>query len=120
MRYKSKTEQFEDTEWLRRGTAEKNRKLDREKELQHIRDFLIQNGVEPFWANSAIGWVRQAMAGNIHWATDLHHPKVTVDTQFNCVKTLTVRCTLHSVSDTVPGMILYEYKDGHRVTVKAI
>ena len=120
MRYQSKTEQWENSEFIRRGTKEQKTKMDRQKELEHLRDFLLQNGVEPFWANSALGWVRQAMAGNTHWATNLHHPKVTVDPAFKCVKTLTVRCTLHSVSQAVPGIIHYEHKDGHRVSVKAI
>lgn len=120
MRYKSKTETFENTEFVRRGATKQKTILDRQAELDRLRDFLIQKGVEPFWANSAIAWVRQAMAGNVHWATDLHHPKVTVDSAFKCVNTLTVRCTLHSVSETAPGIIRYEHKDGHRVTVKAI
>lgn len=120
MRYQSKTEQWEDSEFIRRGVKEQKSMMDREEELNHLRDFLLQNGVESFWANSAIGWVRQAMAGNIHWATDLYHPKVTVDPKFKCVRTLTVKCTLHSVSDTVPGIIRYEHKGGHRVSVKAI
>jgi len=119
MRYQSKTEQSENSEFVRRGAKQQKTKLDRQAELDRLRHFLIQKGVEPFWANSALAWVRQAMTGNIHWATDLHHPKVTVDAQFKCVKTLTVKCTLHSVSQTVPGIIRYEYKDGHRVTVKA-
>ena len=119
MRYQSKTETFENSEFVRRGDKKQKTTMDRQVELDRLRDFLIQKGVEPFWANSAIAWVRQAMAGNIHWATDLHHPRVTVDRQFKCVNTLTVRCTLHSVSDTVPGIIRYEHEDGHRVTVKA-
>lgn len=120
MRHASKTEMFENSEFVRRGAKKQKTTLDRQVELDRLRDFLIQKGVEPFWANSAIAWVRQAMAGNIHWATDLHHPKVKVDRQFNCVNTLTVRCTLHSVSQTVPGIIRYEHDNGHRVTVKAI
>lgn len=119
MRHTSKTETFENSEFVRRGAKQQKTRLDRQAELDRLRDFLIQHGVEPFWANSAIAWVRQAMAGNTHWATDLHHPKVTVDPAFNCVKTLTVGCTLHSVSQTVPGIIRYEYGNGHRVTVKA-
>lgn len=119
MRYQSKTERWEDSEFIRRGKQKQKTKMDRQEELDHLRNFLIQHGVEPFWANSAIAWVRQAMAGNTHWATGLHNPKVTVDAQFKCVKTLTVRCTLHSVSETVPGIIRYEHEDGHRVTVKA-
>jgi hypothetical protein len=120
MRYQSKTEQWENGEFVRRGQKEQQTKLDREDQLNHLRNFLVQNGVEPFWANSALAWVRQAMAGNTHWATGLHHPKVTVDPKFHCVRTLSVKCTLHSVSDAVPGIIHYEHKDGHRVTVKAI
>ena len=120
MRYQSKPETFENSEFVRRSDTKQKKTLDRQAELDRLRHFLIQNGVEPFWANSAIAWVRQAMAGNVHWATDLHHPRVTVDPQYKCVNTLTVRCTLHSVSDTVPGIIRYEHKDGHRVTVKAI
>lgn len=120
MRYQSKPEQWEDSEFIRRGQKEQTTRMDRQEELQHLRDFLLQNSVEPFWANSALAWVRQAMAGNTHWATNLHHPKVTVDPTFKCVRTLSVKCTLHSVSDTVAGIIRYEHKDGHRVTVKAI
>ena len=120
MRYQSKTEQSENSEYIRRGAKTQQTKMDRQAELDCLRHFLIQKGVEPFWANSAIAWVRQAMAGNTHWATDLHHPKVTVDAQFKCVNTLTVRCTLRSVSQTVPGVIRYEHDNGHRVTVKAI
>jgi len=120
MRYQSKTEQSENTEYIRRGAKTQQTKMGREEELDRLRHFLIRKGVEPFWANSAMAWVRQAMAGNIHWATDLHHPKVTVDPAFKCVKTLTVRCTLHSVSETVAGIIRYEHEDGHRVTVKAV
>ena len=120
MRYQSKTEHWENSEFIRRGEKEQKIKMDREEELANLQNFLLQKGVEPFWANSAIAWVRRAMAGNTHWATNLHHPKVTVDSAFKCVKTLTVKCTLHSVSDTVAGIIRYEHKNGHRVTVKAI
>lgn len=121
MRYQSKPEHWENSEFIRRGVKAQKTKIDREEELDHLRNFLIQHGVEPFWANSALGWVRQAMAGNTHWATNLHHPKVTVDPAFKCVKKiLTVQCTLHSVSDMVAGIIRYEHKNGHRVTVKAI
>lgn len=92
----------------------------RDQEIQILKEFLLQKGVEPFWVSSALGWIRRGMAGNTHWATDLRHPKVKVNKEFKCVDSLTVRCTLHSVSDTVPGQIRYEHKNGHKVIVKAI
>lgn len=120
MRKKSKTEQIENNEFIRRGEKQQKTRMDREAELDNLRNYLLRNGVDAFWANSAIGWVRQAMAGNIHWATDLRQPKVKVDKTYKCVDTLTIKCTLHSVSETVAGQIRYEHKNGHKVSVKAI
>ena len=48
MRTKSKPEQWEDSEFVRRGQAAARQKTDREAELDRLRSFLIQRGVEPF------------------------------------------------------------------------
>ncbi len=129
MKTKSKPEQWEDGEFVRRGQAAARQKTDREAELDRLRSLLIQRGVEPFWANSAIGWVRHAMAGNLYWITDLRRPRwitdlknpcVKVNPFYKCVDRLTVDCTLHSESGSVPGRITYTFGKGHKVNVKAI
>jgi hypothetical protein len=122
MRTKSKAEQWENGEFVRRGQAAARKKTDRETELDRLRSFLIQRGVEPFWANSALAWVRQAMAGNVHWCSHLRHPCLMISPDYKCVRRLTVDCTLHSVSESVPGRIVYTYRPGkgHTVNVKAI
>lgn len=122
MRTKSKPEQWEDSEFIRRGQSAARQKADREVELDRLCSFLVQRGVEPFWANSAIAWVRQAMAGNAHGCTNLRHPCVMIRPDCKCLRRLTVDCTLHSVSGSVPGRIIYTYRpgDGHQVNIKAI
>lgn len=103
-----------------RNKKEQKLKMDRETELQHLKDFLIRNGVEPFWANSALAWMRQAMAGNIHWATDLRRPRVKVDPTYKCIERLTVHCMLHSESGSAAGKITYTFGNGHKVNVETI
>ena len=120
MRTKSKPEQWEDSEFVRRGQAQARKKTDRETELENLKDFLLRNGVQPFWANSALAWVRQAMAGNTHWVTDLHHPRVKVDPIYKCIKRLTVHCMLHSESGAAAGKITYTFGNGHKVNVETI
>ena len=97
----------------------------REDELGYLKDFLIRNGIDPFWANSALGWVRRVMAGNTHWVTDLRYPRVSRHKDYTgCIRRLTVRCTLHSASADAPGKIIYTFgvgkKGGHRVEIKAL
>ena len=96
----------------------------RNDELESLKDFLVRNGIEPFWAHSALGWVRRAMAGNTHWATDLKRPRLLRSKDYKgVVRRLTVHCILHSASDCVPGKIIYTFrpgKGGHRVEIKAI
>jgi hypothetical protein len=95
-----------------------------DEKMKWLNDFLTRNGVEPFWANSALVWVRRVMAGNIHWVTDMNHPKVTVDPVFKYVRKLTVQCLLHSTSGTAPGKIVYTFgagkQGGHKVEIKAV
>lgn len=96
----------------------------RDQELDDLKDFLIRNGIQPFWANSALSWVRRAMAGNTHWATDLKRPRISRSKEYNgVIKRLSVRCTLHSVAASVPGKIVYTFrpgKGGHKVEIKAV
>lgn len=94
-------------------------------QLEYLKDYLVRNGIEPFWANSALGWVRRVMAGNTHWVTDLRYPRVSHHKDFKgCIRRLTVQCTLRSASDTAPGKIVYTFgmgkKGGHRVQIKAV
>jgi len=94
-------------------------------ELEYLKDYLIRNGIEPFWANSALGWVRRVMAGNIHWVTDLRYPQVRCHKDFKgCIRRLAVHCTLHSVSGTALGKIIYTFgvgkKSGNRIQIKAV
>jgi len=96
-----------------------------DEKMKWLNDFLTRNGVEPFWANSAMGWVRRVMAGNTHWVTDLRCPRVSCHKDFKgCIRRLTVRCTIHSASDTVPGKIVYTFgagkQGGHKVEIKAV
>jgi len=95
-----------------------------DQELEYLKDFLIRKGIEPFWANSALGWVRRVMAGNTHWVTDLKYPRVSHSKDYDgVVGRLTVHCTLHGESASVPGKIIYTFrpgKVGHRVEIKAI
>lgn len=100
-------------------------KRTRDQELDYLKDFLIRNGIEPFWAHSALGWVRHVMAGNTHWVTGLKRPRVSQSKKHKgIVQRLTVHCTIHSVSDQVPGKIIYTFgagkTGGHRVEIKAI
>jgi hypothetical protein len=99
-------------------------KRTRDDELDYLKDFLIRNGIEPFWAHSALGWVRRVMAGNTHWVTDLRYPRVSQSKEFKgVIRRLTVDCTLHGESASVPGKIVYTFqpgKGGHRVEIKAI
>ena len=96
----------------------------RNDELESLKDFLVRNGIEPFWAHSALGWVRRAMAGNTHWATDLKRPRLLRSKDYKgVVRRLTVHCILHSASDCVPGKIIYTFrpgKGGHRVEITAM
>jgi hypothetical protein len=96
----------------------------RDDELAYLKDYLVRNGIEPFWANSALDWVRRVMAGNTHWVTDLKCPRVLHSKDFTgVIRRLTVRCTLHSVSADAPGKIVYTFrpgKGGHRVEIKAV
>jgi hypothetical protein len=93
-------------------------------ELDYLKDFLLRNGIEPFWASSAIVWVRRAMAGNTHWATDLKRPRVCQSNAYKgVVKRLSVHCTLHSTTASVPGKIVYTFRPGrggHKVHIKAV
>ena len=96
----------------------------RDQELDDLKAFLVRNGIEPFWANSALSWVRRAMAGNTHWVTELKYPRVTQSkTYTGVVQRLSVQCTLHSTAATVPGKIIYTFrpgKGGHKVEIKAV
>jgi hypothetical protein len=89
------------------------------QELENLKKYLLAKGVEPFWVNSALSWIRQAMAGNTHWATGLQRPQVKVNTIYKCVDRLTVHCTINSVSGSVPGIITYTFGNGHKVNIKA-
>ncbi len=129
MRTKSKPEQWEDSEFVRRGQKEQKIKVDREIELEHLKEFLLRGGVSAHYANSALGWIRHAMAGDLYWVTDLKRPRWITDLRnprakvnpfYKCVDRLTVDCTLHSESGSVPGRITYTFGKGHKVNVKAI
>jgi len=100
-------------------------KRTREDELAYLKDYLVSHGIDPFWANSALGWVRRVTAGNTHWVTDLRYPRVSRHKDYTgCIRRLTVRCTLHSASADAPGKIIYTFgvgkKGGHRVEIKAL
>lgn len=95
------------------------------EELDYLKDYLIRNGIKPFWAHSALDWVRRVMAGNTHWVTDLKSPRLSHNKDHTgCIRRLTVRCTLHSASDDAPGKIIYTFgagkKGGHRVEIKGV
>lgn len=100
-------------------------KQTRDDELDYLKDYLVRSGIDPFWAHSALGWVRRVMAGNTHWVTDLRYPRVSHSKDHKgVIRRLTVRCTLHGESTAVPGKIIYTFgagkKGGHRVEIKAI
>ena len=96
-----------------------------DQELDPLKDYLIRNGIRPFWVHSALDWVRGVMAGNTHWVTDLRNPRVSSHKDYTgVIRRLTVHCTIHSESAAVPGKIIYTFrtggKGGHRVEIKAL
>jgi len=94
------------------------KQIDKMSNIEKITDFLRHNKVDAFWINSAIGWIRRGLAGNCHWCTELHNPKVTVDKKFHCVKKFTVQCTINTVEGHKPGTLTYTFNKGHKVTIK--
>lgn len=100
-------------------------KRTQDDELDFLKDYLIRSGIRPFWVHSALDWVRGVMAGNTHWVTDLKSPRLSRSKDYKgVIRRLTVQCTLHSVSQSVPGKIIYTFrpggKGGHRVEIKAV
>lgn len=43
-----------------------------------VRDFLLLKGVQLFWVDSAVNYIRQAMASNAYFVTHVIDHKVTV------------------------------------------
>lgn len=95
-----------------------------DQQIETLKAFLLRRGIDPFWANSALSWVRRALAGNTHFVTDLRYPQLTENKEYKgVIKRLSLSCTLHSVSDRVSGKIIYTFRPGrggHRIIVKAI
>lgn len=58
-----------------------------------------------------------------NWVTDLRHPRLSRHKDYTgAIRRLTVHCTIHRVSQSVPGKIIYTFrpggKGGHRVEIK--
>lgn len=89
-----------------------------------VRDFLLLKGVQLFWVDSAVNYIRQAMASNTYFVTHVIDHKVLVSATGYVKRYMAVMAVTYPDTGT-RGSITINYtfdpyrKVAHRVKVKA-
>lgn len=91
-----------------------------------IRDFLLLKGVQPFWLDSAISNIRQGLATNAYFVTNVLTQRATVQDGHVTAYTATVTSVFPNVGRGDPMVMELRYsfkptrKQAHRVTAQLV
>lgn len=89
-----------------------------DSDIETLKEYLLSQGVLPYAADLALQWIQSAAEFNGYLARNLRSPRVRVNNKFKTVDVLTVRCTFCSIIDRSEGIIRYDHRGGHKLTIK--
>lgn len=75
-----------------------------------IHSFLVNKGVVPFWADSALSTIREGLQSNTHFATEVLRQRVTVNKGRIRTYQLTFQARLPDSGKSVEMLLTYKFK----------